>query len=62
MADKRKTETPKRKPLLDPNGPRVNVTDTGGEYAGRRPESQQEGPGIVHPGAGGEAAGQTTHE
>jgi len=47
-----------RKPLLDPDQPRITVTD-GAEFTG--PHPTQAGPDIVHPG-GGTPAGQTTHE
>ena len=50
----------KRKPLLDPNQPREDVTETGGEYAGKY--TADKGPGIVSPGPGTQADGQTTHE
>ncbi|MGH6877727.1 MAG: hypothetical protein ACREHV_10175 [Rhizomicrobium sp.] len=62
MRDKQKTraEKPAKKRLLDPNGPRVDVTATGGEFAGRHPTESE--PGIVHPGGAPQATGQTTHE
>jgi hypothetical protein len=64
FSKKKKTETEsgKKRMLLDPDAPRENVTDTGGEYAGRHPEPREEGPDIVHPGPGGLAPGQTSHE
>jgi hypothetical protein len=50
----------KKKPLLDPKQPREDVTETGGEYAGRYPNESS--PGIVSPGTHVQADGQTTHE
>lgn len=62
MFTKKKTETekPKKKLLLDPNQPREDVTETGGEYAGRYPTDG--GPGIASPGTHVQADGQTPHE
>lgn len=61
MQNEKRTETEKKKkPLLDPNQPREDVTETGGEYAGKYPTDR--GPGIVNPGPGTQADGQTTHE
>lgn len=40
----------KPKPLLDPKQPRITVTDTGGNYAGRHPTPEESGPEIVQPG------------
>lgn len=59
---KMETESGKKKKMLDPHAPRVNVTDTGGEYAGGHPEPDERGPDIVHPGPDTQAPGQTTHE
>ncbi len=58
--EKRTEPEKKRKPLLDPNQPREDVTETGGEYAGKYPTDS--GPDIVKPGTGTQAEGQTTHE
>ncbi|HEX4159773.1 MAG TPA: hypothetical protein VHY79_15005 [Rhizomicrobium sp.] len=61
MRKEKQTEPAKKiKPLLDPNQPREDVTETGGEYAGRYPTDN--GPGIVSPGTHVQADGQTTHE
>jgi hypothetical protein len=49
----------KRKNLLDPEQPRITVTDTGGEYAGRHPTPDEEGPDIVQPG-GATTSNETT--
>jgi hypothetical protein len=54
-----KPKTKKRKRLLDPNQPRLNVTDTGGEYAGRHPTPDESGPDIVQPG-GATTSNETT--
>jgi hypothetical protein len=61
MRSEKHPESPKKKkPLLDPNQPREDVTETGGEYAGKYPTDS--GPGIITPGTGVQADGQTTHE
>lgn len=49
----------KHKPLLDPKQPRINVGDTGGEYAGRHPTPDEDGPDIVQPG-GATTSNETT--
>lgn len=49
-----------KKRLLDPKQPREDVTETGGEYAGKHGEPGKNGPDIVHPGPGAQAPGQTT--
>jgi hypothetical protein len=58
--DKQTEAEKKTKPLLDPNQPREDVTETGGEYAGKYPADN--GPGIAGPGTHVQADGQTTHE
>jgi hypothetical protein len=61
MNKEKQTEAEKkRKPLLDPNQPREDVTETGGNYAGRYPTDG--GPGLASPDAHVQADGQTTHE
>ncbi|HEY3779370.1 MAG TPA: hypothetical protein VGL35_15060 [Rhizomicrobium sp.] len=54
-----KQEKKKRKSLLDPNKPRITVTNTGGEYAGRHPTPDEGGPDIVQPG-GATTTNETT--
>jgi hypothetical protein len=56
--DKHTDSAQAKKPLLDPNQPREDVTETGGEYAGKHPTESN--PDIVKPGTGGQATGQTT--
>ena len=53
-----KESQPPKKRLLDPDQPREDVTETGGEYAGRHPTESS--PDIVKPGTGAQATGQTT--
>jgi hypothetical protein len=61
MPSEKQTEAEKKiKPLLDPNQPREDVTETGGNYAGRYPTDS--GPGIASPDTRVQADGQTTHE
>lgn len=47
------------KTLLDPDKPRITVTDTGGAYAGRHPAPDESGPDIVQPG-GATTSNETT--
>lgn len=55
---RRNSGSRKKEKLLDPGQPRVNVAETGGEFAGRHPAPDE--PDIVRPGTGGQATGQTT--
>ncbi|MGH6888959.1 MAG: hypothetical protein ACREHF_07155 [Rhizomicrobium sp.] len=49
----------KQKRLLDPDQPRITVTNSGGEYAGRHPTPDEDGPDIVQPG-GTSTSNETT--